>query len=413
MKISLSGDGDELRAGYETAVGLGFRSFKVKVGRDPDADAARVELARELAGEDAFLGADANGGWTLPVALDTVPRLAASRIAFIEQPVRADDLEGLREVRSLGIPVVADESVYSPADVLRIGRLGAADVVSVYVGKSSGLERAVESARLATELGMEVVIGANGEMGIGAAAQLHVACACERLSEIPHGIIGHHFYEEDATLARAARHRRRRRAPAGRAGPRRRAERRGAAELLGVNAGVQVFVYPEELDHVGPDELAAQVLALGCDAVSVSVAYHRGAARVPAAPAGERALPEHALHRAVARPLRRARAGRGRGRSRSSGSARRASVPASASGPGSSVSTTASSPPSTRTRPRSCSTAPLRDTASVPPRPRRSSTSPRSPGTSRPSSRRRRSTSRPASIPPGIRRTRSRSRSSR
>jgi hypothetical protein len=43
-----------------------------------------------------------------------------------------------------------------------------------------------------------------------------------------------------------------------------------------VNAGVQVFLYPEELDHVGPDELAEQVLSLGCDAVSVSVAYHRG-----------------------------------------------------------------------------------------------------------------------------------------
>ena len=47
----------------------------------------------------------------------------------------------------------------------------------------------------------EIVIGANGEMGIGAAAQLHVACSCEHLSEIPHGIIGHHFYEEDISLA--------------------------------------------------------------------------------------------------------------------------------------------------------------------------------------------------------------------
>jgi hypothetical protein len=42
-----------------------------------------------------------------------------------------------------------------------------------------------------------------------------------------------------------------------------------------VNAGVQVFVYPEELDHVAPDALAALVLELGCDAVSVSVSYHR------------------------------------------------------------------------------------------------------------------------------------------
>jgi len=42
-----------------------------------------------------------------------------------------------------------------------------------------------------------------------------------------------------------------------------------------VNAGVQVFVYAEELDHVEPDRLAEQVLGLGCDAVSVAVAYHR------------------------------------------------------------------------------------------------------------------------------------------
>ena len=42
-----------------------------------------------------------------------------------------------------------------------------------------------------------------------------------------------------------------------------------------MNAGVQVFVYPEELDHTAPDALAAQILELGCDAVSVSVAYHR------------------------------------------------------------------------------------------------------------------------------------------
>lgn len=43
-----------------------------------------------------------------------------------------------------------------------------------------------------------------------------------------------------------------------------------------MNAGVQVFLYPEELEHVGPDALAEQVLGLGCDAVSVAVAYHRG-----------------------------------------------------------------------------------------------------------------------------------------
>ena len=294
----------------------------------------------------------------------------------------ADDLEGLREVRALGVPLIADESVYSPADVLRIGRLGAADIVSVYVGKSSALERAVESARLAGELGMDVVIGANGEMGIGAAAQLHVACACERISEIPHGIIGHHFYEEDATLADAARHRRRRRAAAGRPRARRRAERRRPAELLVVNAGVQVFVYPEELEHVGPDELAAQVLELGCDAVSVAVAYHRG----------RRVFPRHrrvsvltrtTLYlepdvRATARSCRR----EPRRRGAACASARHATGRACASARGSSACTTARSPPRIRTPPRGCSTARRRATASARPRRRRSSTSPRSRATS-------------------------------
>ena len=202
VKISLSGDGAELDAGFETAQSLGFGAFKVKVGRDPDVDVARVARVRALAGPDAFVGADANGGWSrADRPASPFARLEESAIAFIEQPVDAADLEGMREIRALGLPVVADEAVYTTADVRRIAEVGAADVVSVYVGKSSGLERAVASARVAAELGLEVVIGANGEMGLGAAAQLHVACACERLGSIPCGITGHHFYEEEPTLA--------------------------------------------------------------------------------------------------------------------------------------------------------------------------------------------------------------------
>jgi len=201
VKISLSGDGDDLTEGFEIAYALGFRAFKVKVGRDPDRDVARVSQVRSLAGPQAFIGADANGGWSRAVALQTVPRLRESEIAFIEQPVDAADLEGMREVRALGLPVVADEAVYGVEDVRRVAELEAADVVSIYVGKSSGLERAVESSRLAAALGLGVVIGANGEMGLGAAAQLHVACACEHLGAIPCGITGHHFYEDDPTLA--------------------------------------------------------------------------------------------------------------------------------------------------------------------------------------------------------------------
>jgi L-alanine-DL-glutamate epimerase-like enolase superfamily enzyme len=200
VKISLSGDGDDLRAGYETAVALGFHAFKVKVGRDPKTDAERALLARELAGPDAYIGVDANGGWTRAAAAKAVRAMAPAELAFVEQPVRASDLAGMRQLRALGVPVVADESVYSEDDVLRVAQAEAADVVSVYVGKSAGLERAVRAGALAAAHGLDVVIGSNGEMGVGAAAQAHVACALERLGPTPCGITGHHFYDGDSTL---------------------------------------------------------------------------------------------------------------------------------------------------------------------------------------------------------------------
>jgi L-alanine-DL-glutamate epimerase-like enolase superfamily enzyme len=196
-KMSLSGDGDVLAGTLEEVRSRGFRSFKVKVGTGHDRDVARFRLARELAGEDTFLGADSNGGWTRNEAFRTVRDLAAFRPAFIEQPVAPHDLEGMRQVRALGLPVVADESVYGPEDVVDIIRAEAADVVSVYIGMAGGLGRAVQAIETANLFGLDALIGSNGEFGIGAAAQVHVACAVERLSTFPSDIIGHHYYDED------------------------------------------------------------------------------------------------------------------------------------------------------------------------------------------------------------------------
>ncbi len=197
VKISLSGDDDDLRAGHRAAVEAGFAAFKVKVGRGLDGDVARFALARELAGPAAFIGADANGGWSLSDARRAIPELAEYRAAFIEQPVAARDIAGMHALRTGPLPVVADESVYGADDLAQVIRADAADAVSVYIGKSAGLERATQMANTCTAFGLDVVIGSNGELGLGTAAQLHVASACERLGAIPSDIIGQHFYTED------------------------------------------------------------------------------------------------------------------------------------------------------------------------------------------------------------------------
>ena len=197
VKFSLSGNGDELENCYEAVVRRGFRSFKVKVGLAVEDDVERFRRVRELAGGSAFIGADANAGWTRLDATRAVPRLDELGTAFVEQPLSPTDLDGLRDLRRFGVPIVADESVFSLGDVARVVRADAADAVSVYVGKSGGLERALLAMMTLSVFGVGALVGSNGEFGLGAAAQIHVACACERLASIPCDIIGHHYYDED------------------------------------------------------------------------------------------------------------------------------------------------------------------------------------------------------------------------
>ncbi|MFG1905077.1 mandelate racemase/muconate lactonizing enzyme family protein [Kribbella sp. NPDC048928] len=196
IKLSLSGTDEELERAYTAATAAGFGAFKVKVGLGVEADLHRVRRARELAG-DAFLGTDANGGWTRAEALRAVPELKAAGVAFLEQPLEPRDVRGAREVRQLGLPVIADESVFDVQDLLTVIDARAADVVSLYVGKSAGPGRAVRMGQLAAAHGIDVLIGSNGELGVGAAAQLHVAAALARLSAYPSDIIGAHYYTED------------------------------------------------------------------------------------------------------------------------------------------------------------------------------------------------------------------------
>jgi L-alanine-DL-glutamate epimerase-like enolase superfamily enzyme len=196
-KMSLSGDGDRLAEVIEAIHSLGFRSHKVKVGLTPASDIARFRLARELCGDDAFLGADSNGGWSRIDAQRAISGLAEMDPAFIEQPTQPRDLEGMAACRTFGIPILADEAVFSLDDVAAIVDQRAADALNVYVGKASGMERAVRQMRTAAVFGIPSILGSNGEMGLGAAAQIHVACAVEQLAPFPSDIIGHHYYDED------------------------------------------------------------------------------------------------------------------------------------------------------------------------------------------------------------------------
>jgi muconate cycloisomerase len=184
------------------AVSIGFTKMKVKVGIDPPQDVARVSAVRRAVGPNIKLGVDANGGWqSSQVAIDTIRRIVDEcNIYFAEQPVPAGDHETMAEVRrSVSIPIIADESVYTLADAKMLVRAGAADVFSIYVGKAGGIAPALAIAEFAHSAGIKCTIGSNLELGVGSAAMVHLGLSAPAIDAdtYPCDIIGPFYYEDD------------------------------------------------------------------------------------------------------------------------------------------------------------------------------------------------------------------------
>lgn len=182
------------------AIAQGFKAMKVKVGIDPDGDVARVRAVRAAVGLQIKLGVDANGGWTPEEAVKTIGRLRECDIYFAEQPVSPEDVAVMAEVRQrIHVPVVADESVYTLQDAMTLARLGAADVLSIYVGKAGGIGPAKKIADFAEKAGIKCTVGSNLELGVGSAAMIHLAMATRGIAaeEFPCDIIGPFYYQDD------------------------------------------------------------------------------------------------------------------------------------------------------------------------------------------------------------------------
>ncbi len=131
------------------------RSLKLKLTGDLDLDVARVHAVR-AARPDAWVGVDANQGFSIEQLDTLVAALAAANISLLEQPLprgREADLEGFRSP----IPIAADESVLGLADLA--GLVGRFDVVNIKLDKCGGLTEALKMAEEATRLGLGVMVG--------------------------------------------------------------------------------------------------------------------------------------------------------------------------------------------------------------------------------------------------------------
>lgn len=202
IKMSISGVEPERAAQLaEWAMNKGLKALKVKVGIEPEGDIARVAAVRRAIGDNVRLGIDANGGWNPRVAIATIRRMAAeSNIYFAEQPVAPVDVQWLADVRrNVPVPVMADESCYTLQDAMALVRAGAADILSIYIGKGGGIGPARKMASVAEAAGLICTVGSNLELGIASSAMAHLAAATPSIGaeEFPCDILGPIAYEHD------------------------------------------------------------------------------------------------------------------------------------------------------------------------------------------------------------------------
>lgn len=164
---------DVLRRFLESIANYGFKHIKIKV--DDNDPSARVDMTREIVGDKVGLRVDANCSWTRSNAPGFMKELADRGIEGVEQPLAADDYEGMGILRGNGCPpIVLDESVGSIGDLERAVAAGSCDIVNVRISKCGGIIRSSRLIGKARSYGLGIQIGAQ----VGESCILTLAGAC-------------------------------------------------------------------------------------------------------------------------------------------------------------------------------------------------------------------------------------------
>ena len=156
----------------------GYKSIKMKVGLDPDEDAARVQAVREAIGKAVRLRIDANQGWTVPQAITALRKMERFDVQFAEQPVVAWDIAGLKAVRAESpIPICADEAVFLPHDALKLIKAEACDYFNIKLMKAGGMTNSMRIAHIADAANIQCMVGCMLETRLALTAAAHVVAS--------------------------------------------------------------------------------------------------------------------------------------------------------------------------------------------------------------------------------------------
>lgn len=154
----------------------GYPAIKVKLGQNGKTDVQRIQAVRQAVGGEVPLRIDANQGWSVEEAIETLQALAVFNIEHCEEPIPRWDFMHLPKVKKASpIPIMADESCGDEHDAERLIQLNACDYFNIKLGKAGGLFKARKIAKLAEKANIHLQVGAFMESRLGMTAFAHFA----------------------------------------------------------------------------------------------------------------------------------------------------------------------------------------------------------------------------------------------
>jgi L-alanine-DL-glutamate epimerase-like enolase superfamily enzyme len=183
--VSMAEDVGTIVAEAKRAVDeLGIRVLCLKMGdrRGIAQDIRNFEAVRRAVGNDVMIGIDPNTGWSLADALTAIQSLKPLAVGYIEQPIERRDLKGLAEVRRVagGIPVMADEALFTLQDAYALAEARAVDAYCIKLYKLGGITPAKKIAAVAEAANIQLNCG-----GLAVQSQLEAAAGAHFYASTP------------------------------------------------------------------------------------------------------------------------------------------------------------------------------------------------------------------------------------
>ena len=192
----LSGSRETIMEKTDTLLNKGYRAFKLKVGRQPLQE--DIELVREvkvLIGDECILRIDANRAWEIEQALVFAEGLAGVKIDYVEEPVKTLTLfRQLTSEPGMSLPLAIDESLMqlTPRDLSSLASIKAV----VLKPTLFGIEKTMQFARSASNMGAIPVISSAFESGVGLGILAQIASSLSR-GDVPAGLDTLDWFVED------------------------------------------------------------------------------------------------------------------------------------------------------------------------------------------------------------------------